>query len=114
MLTTGLRAFDIDIDDPATVAEIVPLISRQSGVRLEDLMIRRRPNSPRVSILFSAAEGAPKKRVLVGRDKKDGPAKIEVLGDGQQFVVDGWHPSRPDGSARITWQNSPAIRRGTR
>jgi hypothetical protein len=30
-----------------------------------------------------------------------------VLGAGQQFVIDGWHASCPNGSARITWQNSP-------
>jgi hypothetical protein len=108
MLTAGLRAFDIDVDDPATVDEIVAVIARDSGGRREGLMIRSRPNSPRVSVLFRAAEGASKKRVLVGRDKHGSPAKIEVLGDGQQFVVDGWHASRLDGSARITWQNSPA------
>jgi hypothetical protein len=108
MLTAGLRVFDVDIDDRATVDEIVATIARALGVPSHDLMIRRRSNSARVSILFRAAAGAPRKIVLSGRDKKGNPRKVEVLGAGQQFVVDGWHASCLDGSARITWQNSPA------
>jgi hypothetical protein len=107
MLTAGLRVFDIDVDDAATVDGIVAAISEASGVGHQDLMIRRRSNSARVSILFRAAEGAPRKRVLSGRDKKGSPAKVEVLGAGQQFVVDGWHSSCLNGSVRIVWQNSP-------
>jgi hypothetical protein len=106
--TAGLRLFDIDVDDPSTVDEIVAAIAQTARIDLEDLMIRRRSNSPRVSILFRASEGTPKKRVLSGRDKKGCPGKVEVLGDGQQFVAHGWHASCLDGSARITWQSSPA------
>src|SRR5262245_63065478 len=51
MLTTGLRAFDIDVDDPATVNEIVGTLAIKLGLRREDLMIRSRPNSPRASVL---------------------------------------------------------------
>jgi hypothetical protein len=108
MLTAGLRVIDVDVDDPGIVDEVITIIARNSGLRRESLMIRSRLNSPRVSVLFRAAEGTPKKRVLTGRDKKGNSAKIEVLGDGQQFVVDGWHASCLNASARITWQNSPA------
>lgn len=87
LLCDGLRAIDIDIDDEA-VAERVEAVAREL---LGEAPTRWRPDSPRVLLLYRAAEGAPSKRALTGR-----LGKVEVLGRGQQFVANGTHPDGAD------------------
>ena len=58
----SISVFDIDVDDPATANAILGIIARISEIAAEDLMIRRRLNSPRAAVLFRAKKGAPKKR----------------------------------------------------
>jgi hypothetical protein len=74
----------------------------------DGVLIRGRVNSSKLSLYYRAAEGTPTKREIVGVDtneegKKD---KIEILGDGQQSVVHGIHPS----GVRYEWRGgrSPA------
>jgi AAA domain/Bifunctional DNA primase/polymerase, N-terminal/Primase C terminal 2 (PriCT-2) len=89
----GLRCVDIDVDDPQLISEIREL------ARLHlppGALLRCRANSPRVAMLYRAAEGQPCKRVAAGL--KD---KVEVLGAGQQVVVHGLHPS----GAALTWSD---------
>ena len=87
ILCDGLRAIDVDIDDEA-VAERVEAVAREL---LGEAPTRWRTDSPRILLLYRAAEGAPSKRALAGR-----LGKVEVLGRGQQFVADGTHPDGAD------------------
>ncbi|MHC2289544.1 AAA family ATPase [Bradyrhizobium barranii] len=84
MICCGLQVLDIDVDDPAIVAQIVALIARHLP---RGAMLRRRGNSSRLAAVFRA-EGQPKKRIVVGVK-----GKVEILGNGQQLVIDGVHPS---------------------
>jgi len=87
ILCDGLRAIDIDIDNP-TIAHSV----RSKCVDMfGETAMRYRANSPRALLVYRAAEGAPPKRVLAGTF-----GKVEVLGRGQQFVGFGVHPSGAD------------------
>jgi hypothetical protein len=91
LLLAGLRCVDIDVDDPGLVLEIVAA----ARVHLpQGALIRRRAGSPRLAMLYRAAEGQPRKRVVAGS-----LSKVEILGFGQQVVVHGLHPS----GAAITW-----------
>jgi hypothetical protein len=91
ILCDGLRAFDIDIDDPAIAATVRARLVLLFG----ETVVRYRTNSPRTLLLYRAAEGTPPKRRLVGT-----AGKVEVLGRGQQFVAFGQHPSGAD----LLWQ----------
>ena len=93
LVLAGFRCIDCDIDDPHLAREIV------RAVRLHlppGALIRRRANSPRLALLYRAAEGQPPKRVAKGPK-----GKVEILGLGQQVVVHGQHPS----GAAISWRN---------
>jgi hypothetical protein len=83
ILADGLRALDIDIDDPTIVQRITTIAWQLLG----PAPIRTRANSPRCLMLYRASEGEPKKR---------SKGKVEVLGCGQQFVAQGTHPSGAD------------------
>jgi hypothetical protein len=91
LLLGGLRCVDCDVDDPQVADQIMAAVL---GLLPEGALIRRRANSPRVAMLYRAAEGQPGKRVVAGSK-----GKVEVLGLGQQAVVHGLHPS----GAAITW-----------
>jgi hypothetical protein len=90
ILCDGLRAIDIDVDDPAVAARCRALIIHHLG----EAPLRSRQNSPRCLLLYRAPEGAPSKLVLAGK-----AGKIEVLGKGQQFVAFGLHTS----GAELEW-----------
>jgi AAA domain/3'-5' exonuclease/Primase C terminal 2 (PriCT-2)/Bifunctional DNA primase/polymerase, N-terminal len=93
LLLGGFRCIDCDIDDQQLITEIMEVarLHLPAGA-----LIRRRTNSPRVAMLYRAADGQPCKRAV------NGPrGKIEILGLGQQVVVHGLHPS----GAVITWDN---------
>lgn len=98
ILAAGLRAIDIDIENLNLVQGVI----REIGDRLpRGPLIRRRSNSSRLLVLYRAAVGKP------GKLKVTGPAgAVEVLGDGQQFVAHGVHPS----GAEYEWHRgkSPA------
>ena len=83
LLLAGLRCVDVDVDLPDLVAKILD----QVRVHLPaGALTRSRANSPRVAILFRAADGQPPKRSINGAK-----GKIEVLGSGQQLVAHGLH-----------------------
>jgi hypothetical protein len=90
ILTDGLRAIDVDVDDKDVSEEIDTAVSVSFGW----LPRRWRDNSPRALYLARAAEGAPRKRVVSGPK-----GKVEILGAGQQFVAYGTHPS----GAELNW-----------
>jgi hypothetical protein len=84
---------DLDIDDSQVSLDVM----RQ--VRLDlppGALIRLRAGSSRLSLFYRSAAGQPRKRVVEGIK-----GKIEILGRGQQAVIDGLHPT----GTRITWRN---------
>ena len=83
-LTAGLRALDVDVDDPRIADQLVERAER----RLGRTILRLRENCGRVLLLYRAASGTPPKLVHVGADTT---SKIEVLGVGQQFAAHGLH-----------------------
>jgi hypothetical protein len=94
ILADGLRAIDIDIDDPVVARKCCGVVLG----RLGEAPVRTRNNSPRCLVLYRAATGAPPKIVLAGTS-----GKIEVLGRGQQFVAFGRHPT----GAYLEWFPEP-------
>jgi hypothetical protein len=106
ILCDGLRAFDIDIDDPDLAGHCRAVILD----RLGDAPRRYRDNSGRCLIALRAAAGAPGKITLAGTK-----GKIEVLGKGQQFQAHGLHYSGtqllwfPDAPWTIARDSLPAV-----
>lgn len=100
LVLEGLRAFDLDIDDPELASAVTALLFKYAP--RHNCLIRKRMGSSRIAVLYRAAEGAPGKRSVVLTQ-----GKVEVLGSGQQLVVDGLHPS----GMRLHWTNgvSPAV-----
>jgi hypothetical protein len=93
VLLGDLLCVDLDIDDPQVTLEV----ERQAERHLPPgALIRRRAGSSRLSMFHRSAVGQPRKRVIEGTK-----GKIEILGLGQQAVIDGLHPT----GARITWRN---------
>lgn len=93
IVCTGLRAIDIDIDNPTIAAKV----KSAALARFGEAPMRMRDNAPRVLLLYRAALGEPGKRSIVS---KTGLGKVEVLGRGQQFVAYGIHAS----GAALRWQ----------
>jgi AAA domain/Primase C terminal 2 (PriCT-2)/Bifunctional DNA primase/polymerase, N-terminal len=93
LVLSGYRCIDCDIDDSQLVLETIRAARKHLPC---GAIIRRRANSPRMALLYRAAEGQPCKRMVKGPK-----GKIEILGLGQQVVVHGLHPS----GAVIAWQN---------
>lgn len=106
VLCDGLRALDADIDDREVAARVRALAQEMLG----DVPMRVRDNSPRFLMPYRAAVGQPRKLALAGRK-----GKIEILGQGQQFVAHGWHPTGaelrwvPVGPEQMAIANLPAV-----
>ena len=81
---------DIDIYDPEAVEEIIELLSNRY-----DQFLVRTGMAPKRRVLFRLA-GAPFAKYRIDLIPPGGPDgkthRIELLSDGQQFVVDGIHP----------------------
>jgi hypothetical protein len=107
ILADGLRAIDVDIDDPVIAARVRAMAVDRFG----ETAIRMRHNSPRCLLLYRADSGAPGKISIAGTDRQ----KVEVLGAGQQFVAFGRHDSGadlewfPDAPGEITAASLPPI-----
>lgn len=87
VLCDGLRAVDIDVDNP-TLAQSC----RDAALdMLGDAPMRFRRNSPRCLLLYRAATGEPHKASVAGTF-----GKVEVLGHGNQFVAFGRHHEGAD------------------
>ncbi len=83
--TRHLRGIDIDIDDKNLVNQIVSYIQHELG---GELPLRYRDNSAKC-LLAVVVEGEIPKQVLRFEDG----GMVEFLGNGQQFVAAGTHPS---------------------
>ena len=84
LICSGFRIVDVDIDDFKIGSKIAGLVRDHLPI---GALVRRRARSPRFALVFRA-EGKPKKKSVCGE-----AGKIEILGDGQQLVIDGVHPS---------------------
>lgn len=112
ILCDGLRAIDLDIDDPAIAARCKAVALSMFG----ETCVRVRRNSPRCLLVYRASTGEPPKVVITGANhSKANSCKIEVLGKGQQFVAFGKHPSGadlewfPESPAQRTLDSIPAV-----
>lgn len=85
ILCDGLQAIDIDLNNEDHVIEIAHWCLENLG----DAPIRYRIDSPRILLLYQAAEGSPPKSKIWNQTDKKG---VEVLGHGNQFFADGRHP----------------------
>ena len=102
-LNTGVRsastpAVDIDITD----APLALLVERMLLKYLpqDRAILRRVGRAPKTLIPFRAA--TPFKKCSLAFATPDGIVhRVEVLGDGQQFIAEGWHP---DTGAPYIWQ----------
>lgn len=89
--TRALRAIDIDVDNPRRAQRIVTHIERTLPWHI--FPVRSRPDSGKVLLPF-LFDGPLTKRVIPVDD-----GIVEFLGDGQQFIAYGTHPS----GQRYTW-----------
>lgn len=99
ILCDGLRVVDVDIDDSDRAGRVKSLAVQMLGAA----PTRYRNNSPRVLLVYRAADGEPAKRKIIGSGHSKEPGKsnaIEVLGRGQQFVCHGVHTS----GAALQWE----------
>jgi hypothetical protein len=94
----GLRAIDVDVDDPHLVVAIKQVIIQDVP---PEALFRVRVNSSRFAVLVRSEGGKTEKLTAGGAQ-----GKVEVLGSSQQLVGDGLHPS----GVAITWRDgrSPA------
>lgn len=81
--TREVRAFDVDISDPAISAEVRSLVEMLAG----SLPCRSRSNSGKLLLAFRMAGQFPKQRIITDT------GMIEFLANGQQFIAVGTHPS---------------------
>lgn len=91
LITRNVRALDIDVSDPSIVQDITEFIG--GHLHWLGLPIRSRANSSKCLLAFRLAGSYPK-RVM----KVEGGI-IEFLGESQQFVAFGTHPS----GSRYEW-----------
>lgn len=85
LLATGLRAIDVDIDDPDTAQTVVRMILDIIG---DTPLIRFRESSARLMMIYRAPDGTEP----VKAQQPIPGGKVEILGRGQQFVAYGQHP----------------------
>lgn len=95
--TRHFPGVDIDVDDPA-LAEAIAL---EAVLTLGVAPCRSRGNSGKRLLLYSTATPMGKAKLVFQRDGVRGV--VEVLGEGQQFVAAGTHPS----GAPYTWDREP-------
>lgn len=80
----GFRVIDVDVDDPPIVDQIIENVIAHLAA---NPLIRRRPGSSRLALVYRS-DGQPGKLSVAGAK-----GKVEILGNGQQLVIDGIHPS---------------------
>jgi hypothetical protein len=99
LLCDGLRAVDVDLDDPLLAATMHAYITDNFGA----VPYRYREGSPRRVWLFRADDGEPRKAYVVNEHTK---ARLEVLGKGNQVFAFGIHP---ESGQLLEWSVSPTL-----
>src|SRR5947208_4066590 len=90
VLCRATPALDIDILNPEAAKAVEDLARRRFG-EVERFLVRI-GRAPKRAVLFRAREPFKKIQALVIAANGENGQKIEILGDGQQIVVDGVHP----------------------
>ena len=96
-------ALDIDFTDPEAAATLS--LAVQDWFDGSGKTLVRTGNWPRCLVPLRTTEPFPK-MLRVFRDGAGKEHKIEVLGDGQQYIVDGTHP---DTRKPYTWQGNQSL-----
>lgn len=101
--TRRCKVFDVDVEDQAlsnrVEAVLRPLIAELAGVDPSQIPLRFRDNSTKFAILVRCEAVIRKRVIQLGEVNK-----IEFLGNGQQAVIAGTHPS----GSRIEWEGDIA------
>ena len=92
LLCRELQVIDLDIDDGGVACRILQAVKKHLPLTP---LLRFRAGSCRVALIYRSASGEQAKRVASGIG-----GKVEILGSGQQVVIDGLHPS----GAKISWK----------
>lgn len=102
LLAGSISVIDIDIEDRETVSAIVEHCTQEVG----EPMVRSRGDSERVALIYRSSDPNRKKSKISTRN-----GDIEILGLGQQLVVDGVHPggSRYQLSDLIAFEQLPEL-----
>lgn len=90
-------AFDCDCDDPALSDSIWSAFVEHFGAQ----PVRRRAGSCRWLSIVRVTEPMAKHRIMLGKSNV-----LELLGQGQQFIAEGTHPS----GNRYVWDRRPVMR----
>ena len=100
MLARNFPAIDIDIDDAQLTKRVVKLATDMVG----NAPVRAR--GPRALLPYRTDE--PIKKTVVSFVRGDEQCRIEILGDGQQYVVDGTRGTEPYRWAPVPlWELTP-------
>ena len=91
LLAAKFPGLDIDITDPATAKAMVDTVTDWVDGS-DSVVLVRYGNAPKCLIPFRADTPFAKMR-RVFRDPSGKEQKLEFLGNGQQYVVDGTHPA---------------------
>ncbi len=95
------KVFDVDVEDEVLADRVEntlrPLIAEIADVQPDQVPLRFRGNSSKFAIIVKC-EAVMSKRVI----NLGGTNKIEFLGNGQQAMIAGTHPS----GSRIEWEAS--------
>lgn len=84
--TSAVRAIDVDVDDEELATNIFETL-RHAQPEAQEFAVRTRANSHKFLVPFML-DAPLKKRII-----NTAHGRIELLADGQQFVVAGTHPS---------------------
>lgn len=100
--TRQCKVFDVDIEDQELADRVEqflrPLIAELAGVDPDWVPLRHRDNSSKFALIVRC-EAMIRKRII----DLGGSHKIEFLGNGQQAVISGTHPS----GSQIQWDVLP-------
>ena len=96
------KVFDVDVEDQALADRVEqtlrPLVAELAGVPSDQVPLRFRENSSKFAIMVRCDAVLSKRVIDLG-----GNNKIEFLGNGQQAMIAGMHPS----GSRVEWEVSP-------
>lgn len=100
--TRKCKVFDVDIEDRELADRVEqflrPLLAVLAGVDADQVPLRYRENSNKFALIVRCEAVMPKRIIDLG-----GGNRIEFLGNGQQAVISGTHPS----GSSILWDVLP-------
>jgi hypothetical protein len=106
IVTGSVRAIDVDIHDTepcrAALAALLQALDLTEAFRAGRIPMRWRANSAKCLLAVRARDPGAVKRVVTLAT-----GKVEILGDGQQFIAHGQHPSDPSGGVSVQWYPKP-------